>query len=55
MQFEEIIHFLEETFPLNHQETYDNSGLLIKANASDCTGILCALDFIHHFDFDDTF
>lgn len=44
MQFEEIIHFLEETFPLNHQETYDNSGLLIKANASDCTGILCALD-----------
>lgn len=40
----DIITTLESAFPVNYQESYDNSGLLVGNSSNNCTGILCALD-----------
>ncbi len=40
----DIIGCIERKIPLNHQETYDNSGLLIGDSQQKITGVLCTLD-----------
>lgn len=40
----DIITTLESAFPINYQEPYDNSGLIVGDYSNNCTGIICALD-----------
>ncbi len=40
----DVLNVLEEWAPLNYQENYDNSGLIIGNKDDVCTGVLCALD-----------
>ncbi|MGF7230878.1 Nif3-like dinuclear metal center hexameric protein [Arachidicoccus sp.] len=44
MKIKEIIQTLESIAPLNYQESYDNSGLLVGSSEWECTGVLCTLD-----------
>ncbi len=44
MQIKEIIQTLEAIAPLNYQENYDNSGLIVGDANVECTGVLCTLD-----------
>lgn len=44
MLVQDIINRLESLAPLQYQESYDNSGLLIGSAQAHCTGILCTLD-----------
>jgi dinuclear metal center YbgI/SA1388 family protein len=44
MQIKAFIKSLEEWAPLQFQESYDNSGLIVGDTAVNCTGILCSLD-----------
>ncbi|HUZ61851.1 MAG TPA: Nif3-like dinuclear metal center hexameric protein [Hanamia sp.] len=44
MKIKEIYKYLESTAPLNFQENYDNAGLLIGNDETECTGILISLD-----------
>lgn len=44
MKVFDIAKSLEEWAPLNHQESYDNSGLLVGDPETDVTGILVSLD-----------
>lgn len=39
-----IINFLETGAPLQLQESYDNSGLIIGKGSTECTGVLVSLD-----------
>ena len=44
MQIKAFITSLEEWAPLQFQESYDNSGLIVGDPEANCTGILCSLD-----------
>ena len=44
MRISSIIHYLEELAPLDLQEEYDNSGLLIGNSEQDVQGVLICLD-----------
>ncbi len=44
--FSQITSYLESIAPLNFQESYDNSGLLVGNPATEITGILVSLDTI---------
>lgn len=44
MQIKAFITSLEEWAPLQFQESYDNSGLIVGDPEAICTGILCSLD-----------
>jgi dinuclear metal center YbgI/SA1388 family protein len=44
MKIKEIIGFLEDIAPLSLQENYDNSGLIVGNNETECTGIITSLD-----------
>lgn len=44
MKLSEICHYLESVAPLPHQESYDNSGLLVGDPEMECTGGLLTLD-----------
>ncbi len=44
MKIKEIDKYLESMAPLNFQEIYDNAGLLIGDDETECTGILISLD-----------
>jgi dinuclear metal center YbgI/SA1388 family protein len=44
MQIKAFITSLEEWAPLQFQESYDNSGLIVGDPETNCTGILCSLD-----------
>lgn len=44
MQIKAFISSLEEWAPLQYQESYDNSGLIVGDPEANCTGILCSLD-----------
>jgi dinuclear metal center YbgI/SA1388 family protein len=44
MQVKEIIHFLEESFPLSLQESYDNCGLICGRMDQEIQGVLLCLD-----------
>ncbi len=44
MQIKNIVKLLEVYAPLDFQESYDNSGLLIGDASWECKGVLCSLD-----------
>ena len=44
MQIKALITSLEEWAPLQFQESYDNSGLIVGDLEANCTGVLCSLD-----------
>lgn len=44
MQLKSIVDFLESVAPLEYQESYDNSGLLVGEKSLDITGVLISLD-----------
>ena len=44
MRVSEIVSFLEDLAPLNLQESYDNSGLLVGDRNSEISGVLICLD-----------
>jgi dinuclear metal center YbgI/SA1388 family protein len=44
MKIKEVTSFLEELAPLNYQEDYDNSGLIIGDAESELKGVLVSLD-----------
>jgi putative NIF3 family GTP cyclohydrolase 1 type 2 len=44
MQIKAIINSLEQWAPLQFQESYDNSGLIVGDPEANCTGVLCSLD-----------
>ena len=44
MQIQDITHFLEAKFPLQLQESYDNSGLIYGRGEQEVTGVLISLD-----------
>ncbi len=44
MKIKEIITFLEAIAPLGLQESYDNAGLIVGNNETECTGIITSLD-----------
>ena len=44
MQIKAFIQSLEDWAPLQYQESYDNSGLIVGDPEVNCTGILCSLD-----------
>jgi dinuclear metal center YbgI/SA1388 family protein len=44
IQVKDIIHYLEETFPLSLQESYDNSGLICGRLDQEVKGVLLCLD-----------
>ena len=44
MQIGQITQALENWAPLSFQEDYDNCGLLVGSNDTECTGVLCSLD-----------
>ena len=44
MKIKEVVQFLEGIAPLSLQENYDNAGLIIGNNETECNGILTALD-----------
>jgi dinuclear metal center YbgI/SA1388 family protein len=44
MKIMEITQFLEGIAPLSLQESYDNAGLIIGSNETECTGIIISLD-----------
>jgi dinuclear metal center YbgI/SA1388 family protein len=44
MQIKALITSLEEWAPLQFQESYDNSGLIVGDPEANCTGVLCSLD-----------
>ncbi|MEL6562166.1 MAG: Nif3-like dinuclear metal center hexameric protein [Bacteroidota bacterium] len=46
MKIKEIIHLLESWAPPVYQESYDNSGLIVGDQSSECTGVLITLDTI---------
>ena len=44
MQLKSIVDYLESVAPLEYQESYDNSGLLVGEKSLDITGVLISLD-----------
>jgi len=48
MKIQEVIEFLEEWAPLQFQESYDNSGLLVGDCNWDITGVLVCVDSIEN-------
>ena len=44
MQIKALITSLEHWAPLQFQESYDNSGLIVGDPEANCTGVLCSLD-----------
>ena len=44
MKIKEIIQFLEKIAPLNFQESYDNSGLIVGNRENEVTSALVCLD-----------
>lgn len=44
MNIQEIISYLEEVFPPQYQEGYDNAGIQVLANGGNITGCLVTLD-----------
>ena len=44
MKIKEIREYLEGIAPLSYQENYDNSGLLVGNDHTECTGIIVSLD-----------
>jgi dinuclear metal center YbgI/SA1388 family protein len=44
MKISDVIQHLEDLAPLQYQEDYDNSGLIVGDVAADCTGICISLD-----------
>jgi dinuclear metal center YbgI/SA1388 family protein len=44
MQLKSVVDFLESVAPLEYQESYDNSGLLVGEKSLDITGVLVSLD-----------
>ena len=44
MQLKSIVDFLESVAPLEYQESYDNSGLLVGEKSLEITGVLISLD-----------
>lgn len=44
VQVKDIVHYLEETFPLSLQESYDNSGLICGRMDQELAGVLLCLD-----------
>lgn len=44
VQVKDIVHYLEETFPLSLQESYDNSGLICGRMDQEVAGVLLCLD-----------
>lgn len=44
MKIKEIREYLEGIAPLSYQENYDNSGLLVGNDNTECTGIIVSLD-----------
>ncbi len=48
MKIKKIIKTLESVAPKIYQESYDNSGLLIGDNNSECTGVICCLDVLEN-------
>lgn len=44
MKIKEIIYFLESLAPLSLQESYDNAGLIIGNDETECQGIITSLD-----------
>jgi len=44
MQIKALITSLEQWAPLQFQESYDNSGLIVGDPEANCTGVLCSLD-----------
>ena len=46
MKIKEITRFLEEIAPLNYQESYDNSGLILGDEDTQVTSVLICLDSV---------
>jgi len=46
MKIKEITHFLEGIAPLNYQESYDNSGLIVGDENTQVTSVLVCLDSV---------
>ena len=46
MKIKEITRFLEEIAPLNYQESYDNSGLIVGDEDTKVTSVLICLDSV---------
>jgi putative NIF3 family GTP cyclohydrolase 1 type 2 len=46
MHVKDIVQFLEKSFPLSLQESYDNSGLLCGRMDQEVQGVLLCLDSI---------
>jgi len=44
MKIRQVIHVLEMLAPLSLQESYDNAGLIVGNNETECTGIITSLD-----------
>ena len=44
MQVKDIVQFLEESFPLSLQESYDNAGLICGRMDQEVQGVLLCLD-----------
>lgn len=44
MKIKEVVKLLEAIAPLNYQESYDNSGLLVGDRDSEVKAVLCSLD-----------
>ncbi|MEO9005478.1 MAG: Nif3-like dinuclear metal center hexameric protein [Ginsengibacter sp.] len=44
MKIKEIREYLEGIAPLSYQENYDNSGLILGSDHTECTGIIISLD-----------
>lgn len=48
MKIQDVIHFLEEKFPLNYSEDFDNTGLLVGDSQTELKGILITLDTLEN-------
>ena len=46
MKIKEITQFLEGVAPLNYQESYDNSGLIVGDENKEVTSVLICLDSV---------
>ncbi|NDB56473.1 Nif3-like dinuclear metal center hexameric protein, partial [archaeon] len=44
MQLKSIIDYLESVAPIQYQESYDNSGLIVGEKSTEVTGIIVSLD-----------
>ena len=44
MVLQELTEYLESIAPIQLQESYDNSGLIVGNAAMEITGVLCSLD-----------